>query len=148
MSRLNLGFLLLLLLMTAALSPAHAYEAFQGPTQVIQYDATKAFNGYTLFSPFMGRNTYLIDMEGNVVHMWPYPEWAITGGEGVEKHARLLEDGTLIRAHKPDAGMNTGAKYLMLDWDGNVIWEHEEERKGYSPHHDFKVIWNPKLMDS
>jgi hypothetical protein len=30
----------------------------------------KAFNGYTLFSPYAGTTTYLIDNSGNVVHQW------------------------------------------------------------------------------
>ena len=59
-----------------------AYEAFQGPTELIQYDPAKASPGYTLFSPFRGQNTYLIDMHGNVVHYWPYPKgWVTPGAE-------------------------------------------------------------------
>ena len=50
---------------------SHSYEAFQGPTELIQYDPAKAFNGYTLFSPFRGKNSYLIDMHGNVA------EWVL-----------------------------------------------------------------------
>ena len=128
---------------------AHAYEAFQGPTELIQYDPAKASNGYTLFSPFRGQNTYLIDMEGRVVHMWPYPEgWGVPGSEAVEKHARLLEDGTLLRGtvNKAEKGNQSGAIYQLIDWDGEVIWEHDEEREGYTPHHDFRMTWNPKLQ--
>lgn len=77
---------------------AMAYEAFQGPTELIQYDPARAYTGYTLFSPFRGENSYLIDMYGNVVHYWPYPEGSsVPGSEAIEKHARLLEDGTLLR---------------------------------------------------
>jgi len=73
---------------------ARAYEVFQGPTELIQYDPARAASGYTLFSPFRGSNTYLIDMHGEVVHYWPYPDWSIPGSEAIEKHARLLEDGS------------------------------------------------------
>ena len=127
---------------------AMAYEVFQGPTELIQYDPAKASPGYTLFSPFRGRNTYLIDMHGNVVHYWPYPDgWSTPGDEAVEKHARLLEDGTLLRGTIDRAGRGgmSGAVYQLYDWDGNVIWEHDEERPGYTPHHDFRMIFNPKL---
>ena len=123
----------------------HAYEAFQGPTELIQYDPAKASPGYTLFSPFRGKNTYLIDMQGNVVHYWPYQEgWSAPGRETVEKHARLLRDGTLFRgAVNRSAG--GGARYQQYSWNGELLWEHVEERPGYNPHHDFLVIWNPKL---
>ena len=128
----------------------HAYEAFQGPTELIQYDPAKASPGYTLFSPFRGQNTYLIDMSGNVVHYWPYPKgWSMEGSEAVEKHARLLRDGTLLRGTIDRAGKGgrSGAIYQIMDWDGQVIWEHDEERPGYTPHHEFRMIWNPKLEE-
>ena len=126
MSRFKLICILLTILLVVTIASVQAYEALLGPSELIQYDPDKAFNGYTLFSPFRGKNTYLIDMEGNVVHMWAYPEWAINGAEAVEKHARLLEDGTLVRGHKPPGG--GGAKYQIYDWNGNVIWEYEEKR--------------------
>ena len=124
-----------------------SYEAFQGPTELIQYDYAKAYNGYTLFSPFMGSNTYLIDMYGNVIHMWPYPEgWATPGMEAIEKHARLLEDGTLLRGHVNRAAGEHGATYTLCDWDGNIIWQYKDPRTDHSAHHDFRMIWNKKLQ--
>jgi len=125
-----------------------AYEVFQGPTELIQYDPAKAYKGYTLFSPFRGKNSYLIDMYGNVVHLWPYPEgWRTPGTEAIEKHARLLEDGTLLRGviDSANRGRMSGAIYQLVEWDGEVSWQHDEERPGYTPHHDFRMIWNPKL---
>jgi hypothetical protein len=127
----------------------HSYEAFQGPTELIQYDPAKAFNGYTLFSPFRGKYSYLIDMHGNVVHMWPYPDnFSMPDTESIEKHARLLEDGNLLRGviDRAGKGDRSGAIYQLVNWDGEVVWQHHEERPGYSPHHDFRMIWNPKLQ--
>jgi hypothetical protein len=126
----------------------HAYEAFQGPTELIQHDPAKASPGYTLFSPFRGQNSYLIDMHGNVVHYWPYPKgWATPGSEAIEKHARLLQDGMLLRGviDRVNRGPMSGAIYQLVDWDGDVVWEYDEERPGYTPHHDFRMIWNPQL---
>ena len=131
-----------------AVLTAHAYEAFEGPTELIQYDPAKASPGYTLFSPFRGQNTYLIDMRGNVVHYWPYPQgWVTEGAEAIEKHARLLRDGMLLRGtvNRANLGRMSGAIFQLVDWDGEVVWEHDEERPGYTPHHDFRMIWNPKL---
>ena len=127
---------------------AIAYEAFQGPTELIQYDPARAYTGYTLFSPFRGENSYLIDMYGNVVHYWPYPEGSsVPGSEAIEKHARLLEDGTLLRGFIDTvnrAGMG-GAVYQLADWDGEVLWQHDEERPGYTPHHDSLVITSSRI---
>ncbi|MHC5112570.1 MAG: aryl-sulfate sulfotransferase, partial [Planctomycetota bacterium] len=96
---------------------------------------------------FRGKNTYLIDMEGNVIHYWPYPEgWSSPGRETVEKHARLMRDGTLFRGviNRSESPVR-GTRYHQYSWDGELLWEHIEERPGYNAHHDFAVIWNPKL---
>lgn len=135
-------------LIVGSVLTVHAYEAFQGPTELIQYDPAKASPGYTFFSPFRGKNSYLIDMQGNVVHYWPYPEgWVTPGAEAIEKHARLLEDGMLLRAavDRANRGRSSGAIYQLVNWEGEVVWEHDEERPGYTPHHDFRMIWNPEL---
>ncbi len=126
-----------------------AYEVSQGPTELIQYDPARAYDGYTLFSPMLGRNTYLIDMQGQVVNMWSHPEpWVRSDAR---EHARLLEDGTLLRAYGSPNGQTPSALkaglFQIVDWDGEVVWEYENPRKGYSAHHDFRMIWNPKLEE-
>ena len=84
-----------IIVITAVSAMTWAYEAFQGPTELIQYDPDKAFEGYTMFGAQSGENVYLIDMQGQVVHMWPVPEdWRPSVSA---THARLLEDGTLER---------------------------------------------------
>ncbi len=129
-------------LLACITSWAWAYEAFQGPTELIQYDPARAYTGYTLLTPALGRNTYLIDMHGQVVHFWPLPEsWR---DPGVREHARLLEDGTLLRA----ASIGNGSipdTYQIVNWAGEVVWEYQNRREGYSGHHDFRMVWNPKL---
>jgi len=80
--------LALIILITTVGSPVYAYQSHYGPTELTYYDKTKAFNGYTLFSPFRARNTFLIDMEGNLIHSWER--------RGVEKYAYFLENGNMI----------------------------------------------------
>ena len=127
--------LALIILTTTAGSSVYAYQSHFGPTELTYYDKTKAFNGYTLFSPFQARNTFLIDMEGNLIHSWER--------RGVEKYAYFLENGNMIW------GLSTGrgqpARYQEVDWDGNVIWELQDTREGYTAHHDFQKIWNKEL---
>ncbi len=130
--------------LTGVATTTLAYEAFQGPTELIQYDPARAYEGYTLFTPALGRNTYLIDMSGQVINMWPLPEsWR---DPTIREHARLLEDGTLLRSGSSGNG-SIPDTYQIVDWDGEVIWEYENTREGYSSHHDFRMIWNPKLEE-
>ena len=119
---------------------ASAYEVSQGPTELIQYDPSRAYEGYTLFSPMLGRNTYLIDMQGQVVNMWSHPEpWVRSDAR---EHARLLEDGTLLRAYGSPNGQTPSALkaglFQIVDWDGGVVWEYENPREGYSAHPDVR----------
>ena len=89
-------------------------------------------------------------MRGEVVHYWPYPEdWSIPGSEAIEMHARLLEDGMLLRGvvDKAGRGARSGAAYQLVGWDGDVVWEHADERPDVTPHHDFRMTWNPELAE-
>jgi len=127
--------LAIIVLAATAGSTVYSYQSHYGPTELTYYDREKAFNGYTLFSPFQARNTFLIDMEGRLVHSWERG--------GVEKYAYFLENGNIIWGLS--SGRGQPASYQELDWDGNVIWELKDTREGYTAHHDFQKIWNKKL---
>ena len=109
---------------------AHAVEVFQATTEVRQYNPGKAYNGYTLFSPHTiggAGVTFLIDMNGNVVHTWPRVS-----------NPKLYEDGHIVGAFKE------------MDWEGNIIWEWSppEDRPNIKPqHHDMWRIYNTKLKE-
>lgn len=127
-------FVLPALLAGAALllsSPhARAYERLQGPTQLIYWNKAATYNGYTLFG--VQGSTYLLDMEGRVVHTWP-----------LGTNPRLLDNGNLLDAA---SGSISGFSSLReLDWDGNLVWTYIEARTNYFPHHDFLRIYNKKL---
>ncbi len=110
-------------------NPGFSYESLQGPTEVLLHNKDKAYNGYTLFS---SRGTWLIDMQGRVVHQWK-----------IGTNPRLLDNGHLLDATKDDPSRFGGFK--ELDWDGNVVWEYSESRPGYAPHHDWVRIFNETL---
>ena len=44
-------------------------ETFMVKTETRYWDASRTYDGYTLFGT--RGTTYLIDMEGHVVHTWP-----------------------------------------------------------------------------
>jgi len=109
---------------------AFAYERLQGPTELLFCDKEKAFAGYTLFG--VGSRTYLLDLDGQVVHTWPI---------GTNPH--LLDNGNILDASKDDPSGFQGFK--EVDWDGKTVWEYTEKREGYAPHHDWVRIFNKKL---
>jgi len=124
-----------------------AYESLIGPTGVVQYDKTKAYNGYTLFSSNTEGCTtaYLIDMEGYVVH-----EWKTQYAAGL--HDVLLENGNLLRG--ADLTLSPGGNLKVMkqpykiggghagllqefDWNGNLVWEYELNTPTAVSHHTF-----------
>ncbi|MEI7899292.1 MAG: aryl-sulfate sulfotransferase [bacterium] len=119
-----------LLLLALLATSAHAYEAFQGPTEVLYWDKDLTEDGYTLFG--VRGTTYLVDMEGRVVHTWPI---------GTNPH--LLDDGSILDASKDDPSGFGG--FSQVSWSGSNMWSYTESRTGYFPHHDFVRIFNPKL---
>ncbi|TWU45106.1 Gluconolactonase precursor [Novipirellula aureliae] len=117
-----------IILMVIAVAGAH--ESLRGPTELIHWDQQQSFHGYTLFST---RGTsYLIDMEGRVVNTWP-----------IGTTPQLLENGNLLDASKDDPSGFGG--FRELDWNGNVVWQYDEQRPGYKPHHDWVRIFNKQL---
>ena len=66
-------------------TPLHAYERLQGPTEVIFWNKTNTFNGYTFFG--VRSNAYLVDMEGRVMHTWPVG----TNPHAVDERVRVAD---------------------------------------------------------
>lgn len=100
---------------------------------LISYKPDKAYNGFTLFSPmnFPDATTYLIDMEGRIVHRWRLGGW-------VRTHAELLPNGNLLMGLiDPKKGLPpyafVGADQIEMDWEGNVVWKYEDY---YADTHD------------
>jgi hypothetical protein len=88
---------------------------------VVLHDSGKAFRGYNLICRQLDLGAYLMDMDGEVVHAWTYPDprprfWM---------RAELLANGDLMTIHKLKS-------LLRLDWDSDLIWS-----KRIMAHHDF-----------
>lgn len=130
-------------------APVYAYEAINGPTGVISYVKGEAYEGYTLFSPQVNStDTYLIDMEGNIVHTWK-------GDSHFGSYAELLPNGNLLRAgtvpQKRELGEcwfgGAGGILQELDWDSKVVWEYKLWTKGKEvQHHTFHRMPNGNTL--
>jgi len=120
---------------------------------VTRYVPSKAYNGYTLFNPQFGKDAWLIDMQGSIVHHWstePYKP----------QFVRFLPNGNLLYAGTTSGGImgpglaylfgeeyeqseETGMAYLVeVDWDNNLAWKHEAP--GFN--HDFYRMENGNTM--
>lgn len=136
-------FIALLAFVVGFTTSTYAYEALVGPTGVLHYDKRKAYDGYTLFAPNVSKKTYLIDMEGNLVHKWntrSYP--------GL--YAELLPNGNLLRAgrvqYKRCAISGVGGLIEEIDWKGKVVWKYRMASKNQIQHHCFDRMPNGNTL--
>ncbi|MBO4318729.1 MAG: hypothetical protein J5855_10745, partial [Mailhella sp.] len=120
-------------------APSAAYEAICGPLGVLHYQKEKSYGGYVLYTNHLGgTKTYLIDMQGNIVHQWDHGRQAFM--------SELLPNGNLLRAEQgPGAPVTFGGWHGTLreyDWDGNVVWEFTIRDKTRIAHHGFDRLPN------
>ena len=99
--------------------------------------------GYTLFSPIRYSTTYLIDMQGRLVHSWP-----ATQTPGLS--AYVYADGHLLRtANTGSASFATGGaggRIQEFDWDGTVVWDYTYSTSSVRQHHDIERLANGDVL--
>lgn len=152
--KMKAGVLIVATLTLVASAFLPAYEAIVGPTGVLLYDKSGAYDGYTLFSPMGGKTVYLIDMEGYAVHTW---KTDYTPGS----YAMLLENGNLLRGGTLQGGPapfgGAGGLVQEIDWDGKVVWEYKLMTADAVQHHCFArmpngntliLAWERKSIDA
>ena len=123
----------------AAPTSSMAYEAICGPLGVLHYQKEKSYGGYVLYTNHTGgTKTYLIDLEGNVVHEWDHGRIGFM--------AELLPNGHLLRSEQgPGSPVSFGGWHGTLreyDWDGNVVWEYTLRDKNKVAHHGYDRLPN------
>lgn len=89
------------------------------PTGVTLYNPSKAYGTYVLFGALNGKS-YLIDMDGNEVHTWPYVGFPT-----------MLLDPKLVHGEKGHVLVHLdkliGDKLIAeLDWNGHIVWKWGE----------------------
>ncbi|HNQ23789.1 MAG TPA: aryl-sulfate sulfotransferase [Phycisphaerae bacterium] len=109
---------------------------------ILSTEATYA--GYTLFAPLNSTTTYLVDMQGKLVHSWPSK---YVPGQAVY----LLDDGSLLRtARQPgnrhSEGGGIGGRIERLAPDGKVLWDFVYADEHHCQHHDIKPLPNGHVL--
>lgn len=140
-------FVALLAIQVVAQSPVARIEDGGGPIPsgvgLIRNATTTP--GYTLISPLQGTTSFLIDMEGRVVHSWE--AGAVPGAYGV-----LLENGHLLRtAESPNSPFGGrvaggGGRIQEFDWNGDLVWDFTYISATMIPHHDFLRLPNGNIV--
>ncbi|TAH36403.1 MAG: hypothetical protein EYC70_11430 [Planctomycetota bacterium] len=126
-------------------APAPSESAPPAPAERgLRFHAPEALDGYTLLSPLLSRSTYLVDMQGNVVHRWDT-------GYAPGNAELLLDNGHLLRCARLEDnpvfhGGGIGGRVQELDWDGTVVWDFAFSDAQRMQHHDFERLPGGNLL--
>jgi len=105
--------------------------------------AVSPFEGYTLYSPNLSNNTYLVNMGGSIAHSWYNSK---RGGYSVY----LLENGHIVRPASPNMtylnGGGSAGLVQELDISGSLVWEFEYNTTQHLTHHDIEPIPNGNVL--
>ena len=132
------------LLLTLMVSAFYNFGYGQRTVGLLLYDSTKSYYGYTLFSPLKSTKTYLIDMNGILVHSW-------TSSYKPGQSVKLLPDGSLLRPAFVESGNpftqgGVGGRVERFDWSGNLSWYFEHYSTTYCTHHDIEYMPNGNIL--
>jgi len=103
-----------------------------------------AFEGYTFFAPIRSKTTYLIDMNGEVVHEWP-------SEHPPGNSAYLMDDGSIIRTaqdfdNPTFHGGGSGGRVQRISWEGELLWDFLFSNEEHMQHHDIAVMPNGNVL--
>jgi len=101
-------------------------------------------DGYTFFSPFSGRNAYMIDNCGNLINQWDrnsLPGLA----------AYFQSDGNILRTYKvspvgPFTSASNAGGIELVDWENNTVWSYELNTDTELSHHDATLLPNGNIL--
>ncbi|MCP4092694.1 MAG: hypothetical protein GY747_04525 [Planctomycetes bacterium] len=100
--------------------------------------------GYTLFSPLDSTETYLIDVDYNIVHTWADN---LQPGKAVY----LMDNGNLLRTYRvggqPASLLDgDGGGVHVLRWGGSEVWNFQLANSNELLHHDVEVLPNGNIL--
>jgi hypothetical protein len=93
---------------------------------VVVHQPDEAYRGYNIYCSRVSPEVYLMDMDGNIVHRWSYPQKGDVAGRdhGIWDYAIMVDKGDILIIRK-------FVELMRLDWDSRPIWE-----KKIAVHHD------------
>ncbi|EAQ78555.1 hypothetical protein DSM3645_26769 [Blastopirellula marina DSM 3645] len=115
----------------------------KAPRDGVSLHKPTALPGYSLIAPLNSTSTYLVDMDGRVVHQWKSDFTPALS-------AYLLENGHLLRPAAQRGGgfggPGAGGRIQEFDWDGELVWDYSFAGSKLRPHHDICPLPNGNVL--
>lgn len=110
----------------------------------LRLNSEKATPGYILFSPAFSTKSFLMNLDGQIVHTW-------SGELSTMLNGYLLDNGHLVRLERDEdfpvfaAGGQAG-RIREYDWNGNMVWDFKLANENELMHHDIEVLPNGNIL--
>lgn len=121
------------------------------PVGLTLYEPDRCWPGYTLFAPFSSPIVYLLDMDGQVVHMWFI---SMSQEERTTVVVKYVGNGHILFKSEFDPTeawgeelptYHQGTWLTELDWNGQVAWSYAPSGPLEDPHAARSTVgWDPK----
>jgi len=112
-------------------------------TQIVNYSPKSLgifYEGQILFAPIHSTNTYLINNDGVLNHIWSSdynPGYSVY----------MLDDGSIFRTIKLKySGSGAGGGVQKITWDDELIWDFRYDTNSYLSHHDIEILPNGNIL--
>lgn len=102
----------------------------------------EACPGYTLMAPKHATGTYLLDINGRVVHQWTASRYPPGQSVYLLDGGRLLRTCMIKQRGAGGIGGGEGGRIEMYDWQDNLLWEYDLP----GLHHDIAVMDNRNIL--
>ena len=108
------------------------------------WDADESYTGYTLYTPMMSTETFLINNSGEVTHSWK-------SAHRPALSVYLLENGHILRTAFPGYnprfwGGGIGGRVELFNWNGTKVWSFDYSTSDYCLHHDVEMLPNGNIL--
>jgi hypothetical protein len=99
--------------------------------------------GYVMYNPNNSASTYLVNLDGQVVHKWK--------GNFRSILCYLTDSGTVVRsAMDPDYpvyyGGGASGRIQEFNWEGDMLWDMEIASEEHLSHHDIALMPNGNIL--
>ena len=105
---------------------------------------SQATPGYVYFSPLLSDTTFLINMDGEVVHTWK-SDYGPSGWVYLRENGNLARGGKDPEKHVFEGG-GAGGYFQEFNWDGDLVWEYKISSSINLVHHDVAIMPNGNYL--
>ncbi len=105
--------------------------------------AQEPFEGRTLITPMNSSDTFLLDMDENILTTWH-------GANTPASFAYMFSDGSILRPCKDNGGQfeggGTGGRLQKIDASDTVVWDFFFSDYDHQQHHDIEPMPNGNVL--